>query len=63
MNDNLAQMYRESQRQLREALEAVEWTLDLYGALVCPWCGGSHYAGHRPDCQRQAALGEKVESA
>jgi len=41
--------------RLRAALKAVEWT----GApisLGCPWCGGFVANGHKPDCQRQAAL-------
>ena len=78
MNDNLARMYQESQRQMREALEAVEWvTQDESGDRFCPWCGGKHpedferdvfdpnhwpgnegqHKGHKPDCQRQQALG------
>ena len=68
MNDNLARMYQDSQRQMREALEAVEWVSEpSTGAAAeyafCPWCGNYHDDGHRFDCQRQAALGEKVESA
>ena len=65
MNDRLAEMYRESQRQMREALEAVEWIRDNdlpEYPRWCPWCGNYERDGHRPDCQRQAALGLNVEA-
>ena len=56
---------------LERALRMVEWTPDLYiQSPVCYWCGGykrtpamdqDYYgkAGHKPDCPRQAALGEQ----
>lgn len=44
---------RQENAALSAALEAVEW--DHNG--VCLWCWGSkHGRGHRPRCQRQAAL-------
>ena len=46
--------------RLRAALEAVEWV--RYGAsgYICPWCKtitGFYNETHKPDCQRQIALG------
>ena len=44
-------------RAMVEALEEVEWEPDdLEGGDYCPWCQNYQDMGHRPDCQRQAAL-------
>lgn len=43
---------------LRAALEAVEW-LQVGARRSCPWCGG--IMKHKPDCQRQKALGIVTE--
>ena len=62
---HIAELEAENAR-LRAALEAVEWALDGLGDYRCPWCGAwrSDDHGHRPDCQRQLALGitEKEEA-
>ena len=45
--------------ELRSALEAVEWAESReYGGgdVKCPWCLQPIEAGHKSDCQRQAAL-------
>src|SRR5262245_23064826 len=48
---------------LRAALEAVEWEPSGDGWVQCPWCDGYKERGHKPTCQRQAALqGEGKES-
>ena len=44
----------EEVKRLREALEKVEWTNDLYWTR-CLWCYGS-YPNHKSDCKRQEAL-------
>jgi hypothetical protein len=45
-------------RLLNEAVQAVEWA--VYGnwdTPRCVWCGGKRRdGGHKPDCQREAAL-------
>lgn len=47
--------------RLRAALEAVEWIYDYdIHQELCPWCGSQQEKGHKPDCQRQAALGVEV---
>jgi hypothetical protein len=48
-------------KQLREALEEVEWLKERNGATWCPWCENSDFEGHVPDCPRQLALGIKKE--
>jgi len=64
MNDKLAEKYKESQRQMREALEAVEWVpTAIPSEHYCPWCREYQVYGHNPECQRQAALGIKTEVA
>lgn len=52
-------------RQLRAALEAVEWMDDPNGYKFCPWCGVQSWKMyddhpeklHAADCPRQIALG------
>ena len=51
MNDNLARMYQESQRRMREALEAVEWVEARWttaGNRLCPWCENFQDEGTSP---------------
>ncbi len=54
---------------LRAALEAVEWVArgPRVSHRVCPWCFAFMHLPHKPDCQRQLALGdtpaEEQESA
>jgi len=51
---------RTENAKLREALEAVEcveYTSDGQGEW-CPWCKEGWWT-HKPDCQRQLALGLK----
>jgi hypothetical protein len=57
--DRTIEELREENEQLRAALEKVEWQPS--GAhFICLWCGGlKRYAGHKPDCARQAALAPK----
>ena len=47
--------------QLRAALDAVEWVddsdVDENVWFTCPWCKNDEEDGHKPDCQRQKALG------
>ena len=38
--------------QLEAALRRVEWNVEHF----CEWCGNYQEQGHKPDCQRQAAL-------
>jgi len=62
MNNNMAEMYRDSQRKLYNTLSAVEWvsTPDQPrepGNEWCPWCGNYRADGHTFGCQRQEALG------
>ena len=52
-----------------DILRQVEWTEGLYGALMCPICGGLKYnliypPGHKNDCQLNIILAKtkKVES-
>ena len=40
---------------LLEALKEMEWINDDYYGGYCPWCNGLNW-GHKPDCQRQAAI-------
>jgi len=64
VNPIVARMFRERQLTMRAALEAVEWVELRYSppaGRVCPWCDNYHDEGHKPDCQRQAALGLNVE--
>jgi hypothetical protein len=52
----------EENHRLRAALQEVEWTdVGSYTAVkMCPWCAGvDGVNGHKPNCQRQAALGVK----
>ena len=48
--------------KLKGALEMVEWvwdgikSADHDNATDCPWCLNIRYKGHKPDCDRQAAL-------
>jgi len=44
--------------RLRAALEAVEWVDDGENYGWCPWCDATPHGGHKPDCQRQIALGK-----
>ena len=54
--------------KLRSALVRVEWFQSPTG-LFCPWCDRAYTWGeigpykHKPDCQRQAALGLSPEGA
>ena len=60
---------RAENARLREAVGAVEWVEGAYDAscvgvkpgykyfgTLCPWCKQGPHIGHRPECQRQAAL-------
>jgi hypothetical protein len=51
----------EENRLLRGALEKVEWVPDASGWIVCAWCDNFQEHWHKPDCVRQAALGDKGE--
>lgn len=59
--DDIPALVNEVER-LRAALVAVEWTswpdewTDPRNEF-CPWCKNYNANGHRPDCQRQLALG------
>lgn len=46
----------------RLALEAVEWVDHSPFDSTCPWCERPSLDGHKPDCQRQAALEGKGPS-
>jgi hypothetical protein len=51
---------------MEAALKAVEWTelrYAPYESMACPWCGNFKDEGHKPDCQRQAALGLSAKNA
>ena len=53
--DGLREMV-DQRRRLYDALEAVEWHNGY-----CPWClafDSQGHPDHKPDCQRQGALGE-----
>jgi hypothetical protein len=54
--------------RLRAALETVEWIAHEDDTVQCHWCGAT-YSGfhpseweHKPDCQRQAALGIDISA-
>ena len=44
--------------RLSAALQAVEWMneFDNDAPRWCPWCDNWQHDGHKPNCQRQAAL-------
>ena len=64
VEDEIYGALAESERRLKacvEALESVEWVWCCehagdHSQNECPWCGGEPINGHRPTCQRQAAL-------
>jgi len=43
---------------LLAALEAVEWEDQSCWGDFCSWCNNEQAEGHKPDCQRQAAIAQ-----
>ena len=53
--DALRRQIADEYREMKAALEAVEW-LGNGHYTTCPWCGHGPEYGHGEDCQRQASL-------
>ena len=49
----------ERNRQLRKALEAVEWVSGANGERFCPACQSPASAGHKLECTTTVALGRE----
>jgi hypothetical protein len=53
--------YSQAVAVLVAVMEQVEFEVDVFTVLSCPWCNGAS-PNHTPDCSRQAALAAAGEA-